>query len=103
MRGSVRLPISVGGVNDLPERPRGKHLTYDRKNYKFATVNNDKDSIVFSPASLEIPSLDKLRFPRSFKRFPICSDNADFLPVEPCELYCHAEKRVLVLLVVCGE
>src|ERR1700680_3991211 len=48
-------------------------------------------------------SLDKLRLPRSPECFPVCSDNADFLPVEPCELYCLAEERVFVLLVVCGE
>jgi hypothetical protein len=50
-----------------------------------------------------ILSLKQFGFTRSFERFPVFPDNADFLSVEPRELNRLSQKRILVVLIVCGK
>src|SRR5271166_6299255 len=50
-----------------------------------------------------ILSLQQFGFTRSFERFPVFPDDADFLSVESRKLYRLSQKRVLVVLIVCGK
>ena len=58
----------------------------------------------FSGASTRrILSLQQFGFRPTFARFPVFPDDADFLSVEPRELYRLSQERILVVLVVCGK
>src|SRR5271154_1195871 len=48
-------------------------------------------------------SLQQFGSARSFERFPVFPDDADFLSVESSELYRLSQKRILVVLIVCGK
>ena len=66
-------------------------------------VSPGRLSHCISPNILAEPSLYTLRFPRFLQSFPVCTNDAEFFPVESGELYRHSEERVLVLLVVRSE
>jgi hypothetical protein len=50
-----------------------------------------------------ILSLQQFGFTRPFERFPVLPNDADFLAVESREFYRLSQKRVLVVLIVCGK
>src|SRR5271156_2769828 len=48
-------------------------------------------------------SLQQFGSARSFERFPVFPDDADFLSVKPSELYRFSQKRILVVLIASGK
>jgi len=63
-----------------------------------------------SPTPIKLPSdftahfsLQQFGSARSFESFPVFPDDADFLSVESRELYRLPQKRIFIVLIVCGK